>query len=133
MSVHAAAIEGPANAADIVRDWRSRFSGGLLGLSSTPTEPQQRNSFVGKVNGHNGWFRPSGFSLDEVVLLTLAKSDKTLRVAFYDLAAGNFLSAIAVLNVPDRCKLGNHRDRAPFLRELIKSARSAQPRAAVGA
>jgi hypothetical protein len=126
MSVHAAVIEGPANAADIVHDWRARFCNGLLGQAIEPTGPQQQNAFVGKINGHGQRFRPSGFSLDKVVLLTLAMSNTTLRVGFYDLAARNFLSAIAVLSVPERCTLGSRpRIRDAFLRELIQSARAA--------
>ncbi len=68
-----------------------------------------------------------------MVLLVLARGDATLHVGFYDLAVENFLPAIAVLSVQERCTLGSRRTREAFLRELIASARTAQSRAAVGA
>lgn len=135
MSVHAANIQGPASTADIVHDWRARYCNGLLGqiagASSSNTPP---NSIVVKINGYDRRLRPSQFSIDNVLMLTVAPGN-ALRVVFYDLAAKKFLPAIAVLSVPERSKLGSPRDRIrnKFLRELIQSARTAQPRAAVGA
>lgn len=124
----------PANAAlaaQVVETWRRHYCGTgidqLLTSIFEPLTPRQR--IAATVNGSPILFEPSWFALGDVVLVFNRPNTQSLRVAFFDQAAGEFLPAIADLDMAGRSKLGGgrRREREAFLASLIESARSASP------
>jgi hypothetical protein len=136
MSTRYAAIASSLNGSttDLVRAWKAHHCNGMLGQIAEPAPTQRRLPVT--INGQSTQFRASSFALDGVMVLILVQNEATLRVGFYDLTAGQFLSAVADLSIAERSQLGSARPRTRdnFLRGLIQSARQCRsPRAVVGA
>ncbi|HKX24418.1 MAG TPA: hypothetical protein VJM46_04215, partial [Candidatus Saccharimonadales bacterium] len=95
MSVRFATIASSLNGSttDLVRAWKAHHCNGMLGQLTEPTPAQRRLPVT--INGHAAQFRASSFALDGVMVLILVQNESILRVGFYDLTAGTFLSAVA--------------------------------------